>query len=205
MTTTQDHPEASAAKDHLAVLSLRVFEALEAGVAETQEHFDEGAPDPWLFPHMVRYAVWRRLSEAGEFVVTQLPMSGIEIEYMGYRVRLFKRCGMEGEFLYPPGHSKGRQDFYEQQLQLPGVSHLFAQRRNVAYVWEVVDGELELWLVSPDGFEHIWKPGRVRWSITIPHPVLEMAAEAAFTDSDDSDDLPLELEDLDAEESDEES
>ncbi|HSL84517.1 MAG TPA: hypothetical protein VLF66_17220, partial [Thermoanaerobaculia bacterium] len=120
------HPDALQARSDLEPVSARVYEALEYGIECGRDSFGDDPLDPWLFPHIVRFRTCQRLREGqGEFTVRQNPMSGIEITYQGYHIRVFKRCGTE-EFLYPPGHSQGRQDFYDQQLVIPETTYLMA-------------------------------------------------------------------------------
>lgn len=193
------HPEALEARERLAALSPRVYEAIEIGIEIGRDHFGDRPLDPWLFPHLVRFEAVQRLAGVSGtlFQVEQNPMSGIEISCAGYEIRVFKRCGTDGgEFLYPPGHSTGRQDFYR-QMTLPGTGHLMLHTpSNIAYVWERTSDGLELHLVCPDGFDGIWKPGRSRWSIEIPHPALTMDPDQDFADEDD--DLPINLDEAES-------
>jgi hypothetical protein len=192
---SEHHPEAVQVRADLAALSLLLFAALEHGIESARSYFADRALDPWLFPHIVRDKVLEQLSnQGGDFSLTRNPMAGVLIESQGYHVRLFKKSGEEAEFLYPVGHSQGRQAFYNQQLVLPGMSELMEpvapSRPNVAYVWEPQSDGLELTLVCPDGFEGIWKPGMVRWSIDIPHPALSMTSDTVF-ESVEEGDLPI--------------
>lgn len=189
-----EHPEAVLARNRLSALSPIVFEALELGIERGREHFVERPLDPWLFPHIVRDSAIERLKSreaAAGFSVHRMPMAGIDVRCAGYVLRVFKRCGADSDdALYPAGRSEGRQDFYRQMV-VPGTEHLMApaSSRNLVYVWEVVGSDLELCLVCPDGYEDIWKPGRSRWSIPIPHPALNMDPEQDFAEDDDE--LPI--------------
>ena len=198
------HPDALQARSDLEPVSARVYEALEYGIECGQDFFGDHPLDPWLFPHIVRFRTCERLSEhQSQFSVKQNPMSGIEISHQGYHIRVFKKCGPE-EYLYPPGHSQGRQDFYDQQLVLPGTVHLMAVplRPNLAYVWEPVGADLELHLVCPNGFESIWKPGECRWDIPIEHPATEFTPDIDFAGGDE--DLPINLDEAAGESDDDE-
>lgn len=208
-TPDQDHPEAVQARADLELLSIRMFAALEHGIEGGRAYFGDRELDPWLFPHIVRDKVLEQLKDGPTgYSVYRNPMSGIVIECQGYQVRLFKKSGEESEFLYPPGHSQGRKDFYNQeQMVLPDMSHLMApeviaSELNVAYVWELQGDSVELFLVCPDGFDGIWKPGRVRWHIDIQHPAYSMAPATTLSSSPEEDDLPLDLTEV-ASESDE--
>lgn len=175
-----------------------MFAALEAGIEVAREYFADRSPDPWLFAHIVRDQVIQSLLGVdGDFTLEEMPMSGIEISCGEYCVRCFKKCGSDSDFLYPPGHSQGRQDFYS-QVPLPGMSSLMRPFRNLAYVWEAMVDGLELWLVCPDGFDGIWKPGRSRWTIPIPHPALSMESQGAFEEDTDDQDLPIDLDDAES-------
>ena len=199
-TPDQDHPEAVQAREDLELFSIRMFAALEHGVECGRAYFGSRELDPWLFPHIVRDKVLEQLKDGPTgYTVSQNPMSGIVVECQGYQVRLFKKSGEDSEFLYPAGHSQGRKDFYNQeQMILPEMSELMApttpSKPNVAYVWELQGDGVELFLVCPDGFDGIWKPGRVRWHIEIQHPAYSMSPGTAFNDvAGDSDDLPLDF------------
>lgn len=199
-TPDEDHPEAVQARADLELLSIRMFAALEHGIERGRAYFGDRDLDPWLFPHIVRDGVLEQLKDGPTgYSVFRNPMSGIVLECQGYQVRLFKKSGEESEFLYPTGHSQGRKDFYNQeQMILPGMNDLMmpeivTSKPNVAYVWELQGDSVELFIVCPDGFDGIWKPGRVRWHIDVQHPAYSMTPDSAFTGLADEDDLPLDL------------
>lgn len=193
-------PEAIQAREALEDLNYRVYEAIELGIERSLDYFGEREPNPWLFSHIVRYEATQRLKEDGNQTISlrENPMSGVEILHNGFRIRIWKKH-LSDQYLQPPGQSPSRQAFYFQP-PIPEFSHLIPISRNVVYVWEPnANAGLDLWLVSPNGFENIWEPGDSLWEIPIPHPALAMEPVQDFSEDDDAD-LPIFLDEAEPDE-----
>jgi hypothetical protein len=183
--------------DQLAPLSARVYAALEHGLELARGFFEGRRHDPWLFAHLVRYGVLEMLPDAmievDDYEIKRNPMCGIEIVAAGSRIKLWKKPAAENKFLQPPGESEARQQFYWQQLTLPGVLSFSPSQDHLAYVWEPSPSGVELFLVKPNGYDDIWKPGEHEWALPIAHPAETLVAATDFAAADLDDDLDIQI------------
>jgi hypothetical protein len=170
-------------------LLILIYELIEEGVADALAFFEARgeSPDPWLFPHIVRHRICRRLDELKDTNISyervELPNSGVEIRLDNQRIRVFKSTP-DGE-LPAPGRSRARQDFYNRNLF--GSDEEVFGTANLVVMWEV-DATCNLMavqLVCPKQDGPIYKPGQQRWAVTIPHPATTHSSASNLADGTD--------------------
>lgn len=199
--TDEQHPEALRVREDLHELNLLVFRAIEHGIERALEYFSGRAEDPWLFSHIVRDGALELLPEwvdaaAVPCELTRNPMSGIELSWNGWTIRVWKKPNGEHEYLQPPGESGRRQSFYNQigvQDRLGGMDSLFVSNRNLVYVWDRNGADIDLLIVKPFGFDDIWKAGNIEWKVVVDHPASFVEPSADFSDEDDNERFDIEL------------
>jgi hypothetical protein len=202
---------AQRALDELQPLPSRIHGFLAEAVPIALQHFDEWAPkkqngdptiDPHLFPHLVRWHVGRLLREAEyNATLTEEPpegvapsirtmaMSGIEIDYRGRKLKVWK--SRKGG-LPLPGRSEARKAFLQENRVLFGADPSeFYNARNLVLLWDVDatgDVSLELVCPMPSDFERDdvddWKYPQL-WSIAVPDAATLIRTPAAFADATD--------------------
>jgi hypothetical protein len=115
-------------------------------------------------------------------------LSGIEFEVNGAFFRCWK--GAEKE-LPPPGESKGRRKFLNQQYPLPFDYGGTAKIRNFVVLYTVeAFNKLTLWLVCPKKYDDEERIAEAWWWIQIPDPASTMSGKTSIG-GPPSDDLPL--------------
>jgi hypothetical protein len=162
--------------DKLGPLLSTLYTHIEGGIAEARAFFEaedvdpeEEPPDPWLFSHIVRWYVCKRLDRLKDphlsYERSPLAMSGIDITYENRYIKVFKAS--DGE-LPAAGRSHPRQEFYK--------GNLFEQDEwglptYLAVIWDVSSRYhlLDIQLVCPDDGP-AWESGQQKWAKTIPHP-----------------------------------
>lgn len=165
------------ALEKLRSLHPLVYQAIEQAVEEAREFFSrEKTPyEPYLFANLVRYKTRRLLAELADgpimFGLSNLANNGIEIEYDGIVIRVWKAD--EGQ-LPAPGVSRAKQEFYYQPY-LPDLD-ISPEPVRLAVIWDTDSdhGLRELLLVCPKGANEPWMPGESHWLIPIPHPATAM-------------------------------
>jgi hypothetical protein len=105
--------------DKLSPLLSILYKHIEGGIAKARSFFEaeEEPPDPWLFSHIVRWHVCKRLDNLKDpslsYERSLQAMSGIDITYGDRYVKVFKAS--DGE-LPAAGRSHPRQEFYKGNL-----------------------------------------------------------------------------------------
>jgi hypothetical protein len=164
--------------DKLSPLLSILYTHIEASIAKARAFFEaeEESPDPWLFSHIVRWHVCKRLDNLKDphlsYERSQQAMSRIDITYGDRYLKVFKAS--DGE-LPAAGRSHPRQEFYK--------GNLFEQDEwglptYLAVIWDV-NGQyhlLDIQLVCPDDGP-AWESGQQKWARTIPHPVESTPAQ----------------------------
>ena len=146
-----------------------LYSSIEEGIQKGHRYFEqeERPACPWLFAHIVRFHVCRRLEELQDsdiqFRAMSLPMSGVEIEFMGLTIKVLKAD--RGE-IPAAGRSRRRQDFYNGN-NLFGSDFDVFRLENWAVVWDL-DGVIQL--ICPSDAEAPHRPGCQRMAIALPHP-----------------------------------
>ena len=193
--------------NHDDPLLILLYELIESGVAEAHTFFDSrnAAPDPWLFPHIVRWSICRQLDSLADTNITyervELPNSGIEVRADGQRLRIFKATP-DGE-LPAPGRSIARQDFYTPNL-FGTDADFFGTPSNLIVLWEADSAGhlIGIQLVCPMRDGAVSKPGQQMWAVTITHPAmlqmpnsdLQSGADLNISDTTSNEDLDIEEE-----------
>jgi hypothetical protein len=157
--------------DKLSPLLSILYKYIEGGISKARLFFEaeDELPDPWLFSHIVRWHICKRLDNLKDpnlsYERSPLAMSGIDISYNDRYVKVFKAD--DGE-LPAAGRSHPRQEFYK--------GNLFAQDEwglptYLAVIWDVNSHYhlLDIQLVCPDDGP-AWESGQQKWARTIPHP-----------------------------------
>lgn len=197
--TSRHHPDALAARDRLQPLSDGLYKGLEHGIELGRSFFENRTYDAQLFAHLVRYGILEEtgtLVEVEPYAISRKSMCGVSIRAEGKNIRVLKKPKTEDEYLQPPGESERRQRFYNQdpQAKLVGTEELFTDTNNLVYAWELnAGGGIYLYLVKPNGWDSIWKPGTYDWAIPIEHSAFRETTTTNFVESGEGDDLDIHL------------
>jgi hypothetical protein len=180
-------------------LHQQLYTVLEKTVEDVRASHVNGAYDPWYFSHSVRYRLCVALDsvpkELQNFTHIPHPLSGIEIRYREFRIKVWK---VSGDEMPIAGNSPHRVDFLRQPYLPEFIESLDlgdTMPLNLFVGWDV-DSDLhlnKLELVCPMDFDSPWKPGEELFAITIPHPALQIVSPKTFTEELDQD-IEIELE-----------
>ena len=178
-------------------LHQRLYVLTESVVEAVRQRFDPEGYDPWYFTHSVRHDICRALDGVPDqergFSRVPHPLSGIELVYREFRVKMWKSTGD----MPIVGNSAGRADFLRQPflehyLESLGDGDLIPLKLVVA--WEI-DQQLHLNgfdLVCPNDYDSPWTPGTEHFAIAIPHPATQILAPTKFTEEPTELEVPLE-------------
>ena len=175
--------------DKLHPLLSILYKYIDEGITKAHSFFEieDEPPDPWLFSHIVRWHVCKRLDSLNDphlsYERSPQAMSGIEIFYEDRYIKVFKAS--DGE-LPAAGRSRPRQEFYRGNLF--GEDEWGLPTR-LAVIWEVNGSYhlLDIQLVCPDDGP-AWESGQQKWARTIPHP-MEFTPAQPTTVNDGATDL----------------
>jgi hypothetical protein len=180
-------------------LHQQIYRFLDESVEQVRSQFEPKEYDPWYFTHAVRYQVCRSIDAIPEalrgFTRTPFPMSGLEVLYREFKVKIWKVNGGEMPIA---GQSAGREEFLEQRqpmldqyLESLDEKDLIPLKLFIS--WDV-NKDLHLKnvkLVCPKTFESAWRPGEDYFAIPIPHPATGVVAPTEFTEEPGELDVPL--------------
>lgn len=180
-------------------LHQRLYTIIEDTVESVRSDFASRPYDPWYFSHSVRYQLCCALDavpkEARKFERVLHPLSGVELKYNEFRIKVWK---VSGDEMPIAGNSPHRSEFLRQPY-LPNYIETLdcgdTVPLNLFVAWDV-DGDrhlTKLELVCPMDFDSPWKPGDEFFSVAIPHPALQIASPTHFTEAAEQD-LDIELE-----------
>jgi hypothetical protein len=185
----------------LAPILTVLYQIVEEGIYEARSFFDEHHEPytPWLFAHIVRWHICRRLDERDgisiEYTRNPLAFDGIEIMYEGYSIKLLKAD--EGDL--PGAATYTREAWYTGNLfELDEIS---VEVSNVAVLWDVnrYYRFTELTLVIPGSEE---APALIPHPATLPHlqePQVN-GSSRDLTEFEEPEDLDISEEDTGTEE-----
>ena len=186
--------------DRTSNLHRQLYRFLEDAVENSRTKFDPKDFDPWYFTHTVRYELCKQIDavpeETRDFKRVPFPMSGIEVEYLEFRVKVLKINAGENPI---GGHSTVREELLEQRQPmldqyLDAINLDDPIPLKLFIAWDV-DQQLHLKsvnLVCPRTFDSPWRPGEDYFTIPVPHPATRMDAPTEFTEEPDELDIPLE-------------
>ena len=180
-------------------LHQQLYTILENTVESVRPNFKSEGYDPWYFSHSIRYQLCRALDaipqESRTFERVLHPLSGVEVQYREFRVKVWK---VSGDEMPIAGSSPHRNEFLRQPY-LPNFIETLdcgdTLPLNLFIGWDV-DKDLhlsKLELVCPMDFDSPWKPGEELFAVAVPHPALQIASPTQFTAEPDQD-LEIELE-----------
>jgi hypothetical protein len=178
-----------------------LYEGFEAATESACQYFEnkDRSVDPSLFPHIVRYEVGEYLKDRTGVVVDltqeELANNGLSIVVNDRHIRIWKG---EDDRIPPPGGSKARIQFLNQQLALFDIQgELRAVDRNLVILWSVDNQHrLEaLCLVCPKWAASNGLVVQNHWARTLEHPAQTPLAVVPPTpdQSQEPKDLPLRL------------
>ena len=143
-------PDPETVLRELSHLLPTVYSSLHYGIFKTKEFFDRQEKEKqkivnrFLAPNLVRYYTIQALERKGQVLVPgtypldlkAVPNNGICFSYERYDIRILKSYNGD---LPIPGHSKSRQEFYQQltlDLNVKDTDEN-ATRANLLILWEV--------------------------------------------------------------------
>jgi hypothetical protein len=180
-------------------LHQRLYTIIENTVESVRSDFASRPYDPWYFSHSIRYLLCTALDsipkEARTFERITHPLSGVELMYREFRIKVWK---VSGDEMPIAGYSPHRSDFLRQPYLTNYIETLGsgdAVPLNLFIGWDV-DRDLhlnKLDLVCPMDFDSPWKPGEELFSIAVPHPALQIVSPTHLTEGAEQD-LDIELE-----------
>ena len=121
-----------------------IYESLEIGTQEARSYFEKKKEkiEPYLASDLVRYEAKKILKnhgiEAEEYKqnlgIKDIPLNGLFLEFCNYNIRILKAQDAQ---LPTTGHSKARQDFYQQNLPFnkSDWSEIIQQKINLIFLW----------------------------------------------------------------------
>ncbi|HXS97863.1 MAG TPA: hypothetical protein VN736_24860 [Candidatus Limnocylindrales bacterium] len=180
-------------------LHQRLYTIIEDSIESVRVELASKPYDPWYFSHSVRFHLCTALDsipeEARTFDRVRHPLSGVELNYKEFRVKVWK---VSGDEMPLAGNSPHRNAFLRQPYLPNYIETLDCGDTiplNLFIGWDV-DHDLHLnkvELVCPMDFDSPWKPGEDLFSVSIPHPALQIQSPVHFTEAADQD-LEIELE-----------
>lgn len=198
-------PSSEEALKALAPILPLIYPGLEAGALEVREFFGEreqSIDDAALAAHLLRWRAKHYIDKAGpdldiEFEREPLANSGLSVFHNGYHIRIRKAVegyDDDGEpvALAPiPGPSAKLQEFYAQQLSLPGMDDQPETTLNLLLLWSVTsDYRLAgLTLACPKAGGITRESVRMYWQVPVPHPALSVERPPQIID----DNLPYQV------------
>jgi hypothetical protein len=166
---------ASKALTRLDKLIPRIYEFTERGIAVAKVQLEGKPHDVYLFSHIVRYEICQSIDALSDnFGIhrTPLPLSGIELFYEGFKIKVWKADGGEMPLA---GASPHRQDFLSQkQVEMFEESDVPVR---LAILWGCENGLTQLYLACPKKFDSPWENGACHFNVLIPHPATQVSVE----------------------------
>lgn len=203
-----ERPAPEEALKHLAPVLPLIYSGLEAGALEVRGFFGErnqSIDDAALAAHLLRWRTKHHIDDSKSGLSVELERenlanSGLSVFFDGYHVRVRKAVDGQDEDGDPitlapiPGPSVKLQEFYAQQMSLPGIDDAPQTTLNLLLLWQVTsDYRLAgLTLVCPRSGGLNRESVRVHWQVPVPHPALSLESRPQPSDDDD---LPFKKDD----------
>lgn len=209
MTTV---PDPVVVMQDLEPFFLLLHPALEYGTFKARVYFEgDGLPiDRSFAPHFVRYWTKQELNKHGQnvlneeevdFELEQVNNNGLFVVFKDYQIRILKSVN---HGLPVPGHSRRRQDFYNQQTSF-GFNLVSGEsspsKPNLVILWDVDDDYnlKDLILACPKEGGTTRASVKEHWIHPVPLPVLliKSSLEGQLVQDEVKDsDLPISLDKL---------